>query len=108
MIVIEALAALLLVAGTVFISAAALGVLRMPDVYCRLSATSKGSPFGIVLMLSAATLLVRDLSFAFQCLAVAGFLALTAPVAAHALARAARRADVPFVEGTRRDDRSQG
>lgn len=93
------LSALLLLLGSAFTLLAAVGVLRLPDVYCRLSATSKAAPFGIGLILGGAALESGDPHFALQALLVGVFLTLTSPVAAHAIARAAHREGVPRVEG---------
>lgn len=79
----------LMIPGAGFTLLAAVGVLRMPDMLCRLSATSKAAPFGVGLVLAGAAVHVRDPSFALQALVVAVFVGLTAPIAAHALARAA-------------------
>ena len=81
----------LMIAGASFTLLAAIGVVRMPDLYCRLSATSKAAPFGIVLVLAGTALVVREISFALQAVAVAVFVAITSPVAAHAVARAVYR-----------------
>ena len=58
----------------------------------------------IVAGLIGAALIARDTDFALQSLAIAVFLTLTSPIAAHALARAARRAGVPTAEGTIHED----
>ena len=97
----EILAVAMMATGALFTLLAAIGVVRMPDVYCRLSATSKAAPFGIGLVLLGVALVVGDPSLALQTAAVALFVALTAPVAGHALARAAHRQGVPACEGTR-------
>lgn len=105
---LEILALALLLTGALFTLLAAIGVVRLADVYGRLSATSKAAPFGIGLILAGAALIARDPNFALQSVAVAIFLTLTSPVAAHALARAARRAGVPTIEGTVHDDEAAG
>lgn len=84
---VELLAATLLVAGAVFTFVASVGVVRMPDTATRLTATSKASPFGIGLLLAGAALLSGDLGFVLQAAVIAAFLTMTAPVAAHAVAR---------------------
>ena len=100
MTVLEIAAVVLMVAGALFTLLAAFGIVRLPDVYCRLSATSKAAPLGIGMVLAGAAMVARDASFSVQAAAVAVFLALTAPVAAHVLARAARRAGVPMSDCT--------
>jgi multicomponent Na+:H+ antiporter subunit G len=45
--VIDALVAALLLAGSVFFLAGTLGLLRFPDVYCRLHAVAKADNLGV-------------------------------------------------------------
>lgn len=94
----------LMLLGTLFVLLAAVGVVRMPDVYCRLSATSKAVPFGTGLLLAGAALAMDGWAFALQALAITVFMALTSPVVAHALGRAAHGVGVPPCAQTRRDD----
>lgn len=84
--------AVLVVTGGVFTLLAAVGVVRLPDVYTRMHAASKAGTVGSGLMLLAAGL--HSLEGAVLARAVAGvaFFLLTAPVAAHLVARAAHRA----------------
>ena len=82
----------------------AVRVARLPDVYCQLSATSKAAPFGVGLLLGGAAITVGDGFFALQALAVAIFITLTAPVAAHALGRAAHEAGVKPCRQTTLDE----
>ena len=101
---LEIIAVVLMAAGSLFTLLAAVGVVRLPDVYCRLSATSKAAPFGIGLVLAGTALVFGQTSFALQAAAVSLFLVITAPVAAHALARAAYRTRTPAAEGTLLDE----
>jgi len=101
---LEIVAIILMAVGSLFTLLAAIGVVRTPDFYCRLTTTSKAAPFGIGLVLVGAALLFGQSGFTIQAAAVGLFLVLTSPVAAHALARAAYRHDVPFTDDTRFDD----
>ncbi len=95
MTALELTALALMIVGSLFTLLAGVGVVRMPDIYCRLSATSKAAPFGVGLVLAGTTLVVGQASFALQAAAVAAFAAITSPVAAHALARAVHRSRAP-------------
>jgi multicomponent Na+:H+ antiporter subunit G len=90
----------LMLTGAAFLLLAALGILRMRDVYTRLQAGTKASTLGIVLMLLA--LAVRFQSLEVTALAMAGivFFFLTAPVAAHMISRAAYFVGVPLWDRT--------
>ena len=80
------------VLGGIFAFLAALGVLRFPDLYTRMHAASKAGTVGSSLLLIAAGLHAGDLAILFRSLAGVVFLLMTAPVAAHLLAKAAHRA----------------
>jgi len=91
MTALELIALAFLIVGSLFTLLASVGVVRMPDIYCRLSATSKAAPFGVALVLAGTSLVVGELYFALQAAAGSVFIALTSPGAAHALARAVHR-----------------
>ncbi|MEO8683863.1 MAG: monovalent cation/H(+) antiporter subunit G [Devosia sp.] len=79
---------LLLLAGSLFGLIAALGVLRLPDLYTRLHAASKAGAVGGGMILLAVALVSFDGAVALRALIGIGFLLMTSPVAAHLLARA--------------------
>jgi monovalent cation/proton antiporter MnhG/PhaG subunit len=82
-------ASVLLLAGAALVLVAAIGVWRFPEVVSRLHAATKAASAGIVLILIGAGAELGPGPFAFAVL-VATFHLLTAPIAGHALARAAR------------------
>ena len=91
-LVLSIVVAVMLVAGGIFTFLAALGIVRLPDVYTRMHAASKAGTVGSGLMLLAAG--IHSLDVAIFTRAIAGFIffVLTAPVAAHLVARAAHDA----------------
>jgi multicomponent Na+:H+ antiporter subunit G len=88
--------AALLVIGTVFLLAAAIGVLRMPDLFTRMQAATKAATLGISCVLFAVALHMNDLGVAVRAFFTVVFFFLTAPVAAHMIARAAYFVGVPL------------
>ncbi|WP_337867445.1 monovalent cation/H(+) antiporter subunit G [Meiothermus sp.] len=89
--------------GIFFLFIAAIGVVRMPDLYNRMHATSKAGTLGVGLILVAVAVFYQDLSIATRALSALAFVILTAPVAAHALGRAAylsgvKPCDTTFVD----------
>jgi len=74
--------------GVLFILLAAIGVVRMPDFYLRVSVTTKAATLGIGLILISAAIYFGDISVTSRVLAIIFFLFLTAPVAAHMIGRA--------------------
>jgi multicomponent Na+:H+ antiporter subunit G len=85
-------AALLMVIGAVFSLLAAVGVLRLPDLYTRMHAASKAGVVGAGLVLLALALASGDGPVMLRAILGILFLLLTTPVSAHLLARAAYRA----------------
>ncbi|SOC35496.1 multicomponent Na+:H+ antiporter subunit G [Rhizobium subbaraonis] len=103
-ILLALVVAVLLVAGGVFALLAAIGIVRLPDVYTRMHAASKAGTVGSGLMLIAAG--VHSGEFATFARAFAGvvFFILTAPVAAHLVAKAAHLAGYRLARGAVCDD----
>ncbi len=85
------LGALLVLAGALFSLIAAIGVLRLPDLYTRLHAASKAGAIGAGLILLAVAGVSFDGAVVPRALLGIVFLLLSTPVAAHLLARAAYR-----------------
>jgi multicomponent Na+:H+ antiporter subunit G len=79
---------ILLLVGSVFTFLAALGVLRLPDVYTRMHAASKAGVVGGGLVLLAVALMSQDAAVAIRAIIGIVFLLLTTPVSAHLLAKA--------------------
>ncbi len=102
--IIEWLTAFLLLAGSIFMLIAALGVLRMPDLLTRMHATTKAGVLGAGLTMVAVALHFGTEPVIAKAVAVIAFLILTAPVAAHAIGRAGHFVGVPLWENTRVDE----
>jgi len=92
----DIIVSLLLWAGALFTLLGALGTLRMPDLYTRLQASTKAGTLGVSCIMVAAALHFMDLAVAVRAVLVVAFLFLTAPVAAHIIARAAHFTRVPL------------
>lgn len=95
---IHLLVALLLVTGTTFTLIAAIGVLRMPDVYMRLQVSTKGATLGAGTLLLAVPIFFGDVEIFVRALLIIGFIVLTTPISGHMLARAAYIVGVPLWE----------
>ncbi len=100
----ENLSALAMLIGAGFMLIAALGVLRFPDLFMRLHASTKSATLGVGFLMVAAALEFQTLTIVARAAAVVVFLFLTAPVGAHVLGRAAYFARVPLWEGTLSDE----
>lgn len=75
--------------GALYMLAAAIGVVRLPDVLLRLHCISKAATLGVGCLLLAASLQEGTLSGWARSLAAITFFLITAPVSAHILGRAA-------------------
>jgi multicomponent Na+:H+ antiporter subunit G len=89
---VEILIAGLLLAGSFVTLVAALGLFRLPDLFTRMHASSKAGTAGSGLLLLGVALQSGEVEVWIKCLLTAGFFVLTAPVAAHLLAKAAVKA----------------
>ena len=101
---IEILVCVLMALGALAVLIASVGLLRMPDLFARLQASSKAATLGAILILAASSLFFADISVAVQTLLIATFLALTLPVGTHVIARAAHRAGVRMADPGAVDD----
>jgi len=102
----DILSLLLFLIGTFFMVLAGIGLLRMPDLFLRMSAATKASTLGAGFILLAAAIYFDDLGTTSRVLATIVFIFLTAPIAAHRIGRAAYFDGVPLWPGTQRDDLS--
>jgi multicomponent Na+:H+ antiporter subunit G len=94
----------LMLVGAVFGLVAAIGVLRMPDIFLRMHASTKSATLGIAMIMLGASLYFNNLAVTARSLAVVVFLFTTAPVAAHMVGRAAYFSRVPLWSKTLGDD----
>lgn len=95
---------LIMLAGAFFIFTAATGILRMPDLFLRMSASAKAGTLGMGLILIGAAVFFKTFSITSRALAVITFMLLTAPVAAHMIGRAAYFDGTPLWKGTLVDE----
>jgi multicomponent Na+:H+ antiporter subunit G len=78
----------ILVLGALFTLLAAIGVVRLPDLYTRMHAASKAGAVGGGLILLAVAIVSQDAAVSIRAVIGVVFLLLTTPVSAHLLARA--------------------
>jgi multicomponent Na+:H+ antiporter subunit G len=92
--------------GSLFVSLAAIGLLRMPDLFTRMHPSSKAATLGTVLILVGVAVHFEDGAIAVRAVLICLFLFLTAPVASHIIARAGFLSGVPLAEETAIDELS--
>ena len=104
--IIEIVVAAMMIIGTFLMVVASIGLLRFPDIYCRMHAAGKAGTLGVSLIILAA---VFFFGFTSDGVAVRGLLAiafqfLTTPAATHLLARASYITEYPLSERTAVDE----
>lgn len=96
----------LLLIGSFFCLSAAVGLIRLPDLYARMHAASKAGTLGVGMLFLAIAVHFTAIEITTRALAGIIFFVLTAPVAAHVLARAAYFAGVVPCDDTQIDQLS--
>lgn len=100
----EIVASLLLLVGAVFTFLAALGLVRLPDLFMRLQATTKASTLGVGALAVAVAVHYATGGVSARAMLVLAFVFITAPAGAHAIARAAHRSGTPLGPRTLADE----
>ena len=83
------LSLVLIAVGVFFTMVAAVGLIRMPDVYTRAHATSKADTLGTVLTLAGVAVAFQAGVPRIKLILLAVFMLITSPTATHAITRAA-------------------
>ena len=96
----EIITAFFILVGTTISLLAAIGLVRLPDIYTRSHAASKSSTLGVLCVLIGTLLyfLISDGYFSIRLILGIFFVFLTAPVAAHVICRAAYRNQAPVAD----------
>lgn len=94
----------LIIIGLIFDFLGCLGLIRLPDVYTRLQASAKCVTLGTCGILLGLFIFKGFTAAGLKAALCLVFIVLTAPVSAHALARAAYRSGVKRWKGTVKDE----
>ena len=86
--------------GLAFDVVGCLGLVRLPDIYNRLQASTKCVTLGTCCILFGTFLVVGFTAAGLKALLCMMFLLLTSPVSAHALSRGAHRSGIKLWEGS--------
>jgi multicomponent Na+:H+ antiporter subunit G len=96
----DAFTVALLAIGGLFTLLAAVGIVRMPDVFTRMQAATKAATLGVACVMIAAATFFGDLGTCARALLTTVFVFFTAPVAAHTIGRAAYFVGADLCDGT--------
>lgn len=98
---LKIIGAIVSLTGSLFILFAAIGLLRMPDVYNRIQAGTKASTLGSLLTLLGVGLYHPDWLMKIALLII--FVLISNPVSSHVLGRASHYAGIPLSDKTHID-----
>lgn len=97
----------LIVGGSFFLVVGALGLIRMPDVFTRMHATSVAETLGVGMMLGGMMVQAGFTLVTVKLICLFLLIFFTSPVASHSIARAAMADGVePILDGPEIDARS--
>lgn len=85
----ETAIAILILAGSLYMLIAALGIVKLRDVYMRMHAITKASSLSVLLLIVAVMTAFPTAAIIISGLAILTFIILTTPIATHMMARVA-------------------
>ncbi len=92
----EMVGGLFAIAGSLLLFLAALGILRMPDVFNRMQAGTKATTLGSILFLAGVG--IAEPSWLGKVALLVLFIVFTNPISSHMLARSAHSTGIPMTE----------
>ncbi|AKB30537.1 Na(+) H(+) antiporter subunit G [Methanosarcina siciliae C2J] len=98
--VLDIISVFFLVVGLIFLCLGMLGLLRLPDVYNRLHATTKVATLGALGVLLSIIIQEGYTPMGVKAFTVCLFILLTAPISGHMIGKAAYSHGVKLCEGT--------
>jgi len=90
--------------GIAFIGIAAIGIIRMPDVYTRMSAVTKAVALGVGFILMGVVFHFNDTTVLVKATVIFVFLVFSLSVSAHVIGLAAYEDRTPMTDLTFRDE----
>lgn len=106
MSILEIIACILIVVGIFFTFAGVVGVIRMPDTFCRLQSATNIATMGVMPIALACSIYGfgnSNTSLGIKALVIVVFLLISNPVAAYSMARAAYKVKSGLCEETKFD-----
>lgn len=93
--------------GIFFTFAGVVGMIRMPDAYCRLQSSTNIATMGVLPIVLGCCIygfVTGNISIGIKSLILMAFLILTNPIASHALTKMAYKTKAEFCEQTHTDE----
>lgn len=88
----------LIIVGTLLMLISAIGIIRFPDFYTRMSAITKAATLGLFLLLIGIAIFFNIFGLSVKSFIIITLILLTNPVGAHAIARAAYKSGTELWE----------
>lgn len=98
---IEIVSAAVIMTGVIFVFISAIGLVRLPDFYIRVSAITKAATLGVSCIMIGVAIHYNEVGVAIKAVAILVFLLITSPIAAHIIGRAAYEDGVPLWKKTK-------
>lgn len=99
----QSLVSFFLLSGALLGLLAAIGIIRLPDLPTRMHASTKSGALGTALIMFGVIFAFTEASVILRAIAIILFIVITAPVAAHVIARAGYFVGVSLWSGTVKD-----
>ncbi len=90
--------------GSVFVFIAAVGILKMSDIFMRMHAATKAGTLGCGLILAGSAVYFQQTQVSIEAFLTILFIYITAPIASHLIARAAYAQHVEISPSTSIDE----
>lgn len=97
---IEIISAAVILIGVIFVFISAIGLIRLPDFYIRVSAITKAATMGVASIMIGVAIYYNEVGVAVKAATIVAFLLVTSPIAAHIIGRAAYEDGVPLWKKT--------
>lgn len=101
---VEIISAIIIMVGVLFVFIGAVGLIRLPDFYIRVSAITKAATVGVACIMIGVALYYNEIGMAIKAFVVVIFLLITSPIASHIIGRTAYIDGVPLWEETEEDE----
>lgn len=94
----------LMLAGSLLVGVAALGLVRLPDIYSRINAGTKAAALGLVLVLLGGVVLAPTAGSVLVLVVAIALQLFTVPISGFEIAQAARLTGTPVTPRTHHDE----
>ena len=84
--------------GAFFILVSAIGLIRFPDLYTRMHATTKATSFGLLLLIIGTAIFFNTGAVWLKAFLIIIFIYLTAPLASHSIAQSNKKKNGEEIE----------